>query len=432
VITRRTSDALPSRATRRWTLFGAAGAADVELTADDDACLATVLPEVSRLLGVPASALWSGSTRLDPDLPLTAPEVAHGAVLGVGRPVARGAAEQRSSALELHVVGGPDAGRTVALGQGRHVLGRGSEATVRLDDPDVSRRHVVVQVGGGDITVADLGSTNGSWLGGEPLDEQPRSWTTGAIVRLGASAVTVTGPGGPAAAVEPGPGGRLYVRPSQRLSRPRAEVEVAFPRPPEPPPRRRLAWVAVALPAVGGVLMAWLLHTPTFLFFALLSPVVALGTWLSERWSGRRSGRRDAAAHAVALLDAQNRLAEAVRADVRAAEAAAPDLAALTSAARRRSHLLWSRTRGDTDALTVRLGTGPGTTAVTRLAPEPREFLRPRRTCPSRWISGRPAGWGWWGLGSARSASWRPSSRSCRPCTHRTSWTWSCWPPPTG
>ena len=45
--------------------------------------------------------------------------------------------------------------------------------------------------------------------------------------------------------------------------------------------------------------MAWLLHTPTFLFFALLSPVVALGTWLSDRWSGRRSGRKDAAAHAL-------------------------------------------------------------------------------------------------------------------------------------
>ena len=116
--------------------------------------------------------------------------------------------------------------------------------------------------------------------------------------------------------------------------------------------------------------MAWLLQTPTFLFFALLSPVVALGTWVSDRWSGRRSGRKDAAAHALELLEAQDRLADAVRTGIRAAEAAHPDLATLTGAARRRSHLLWSRSRGDSDALVVRLGTGPGTVGVTRIEPD--------------------------------------------------------------
>ena len=77
--------------------------------------------------------------------------------------------------------------------------------TVRLDDPDVSRRHVAVQVGGGAITVADLGSTNGSRLDEAVLDGEPRNWPTGAILRLGASAVTVAGPGGAAASLEPAP-----------------------------------------------------------------------------------------------------------------------------------------------------------------------------------------------------------------------------------
>ena len=118
--------------------------------------------------------------------------------------------------------------------------------------------------------------------------------------------------------------------------------------------------MAVALPAVGGVLMAWLLSAPSFLFFALLSPIVALGTWLSDRWTGRRSGRREAAAHALLVLDAQARLADAAQAAVRAAETAHPDLATLATAARRRGRLLWSRSGGDADALTVRLGAGPG------------------------------------------------------------------------
>ncbi|WP_324274183.1 FtsK/SpoIIIE domain-containing protein [Blastococcus brunescens] len=113
--------------------------------------------------------------------------------------------------------------------------------------------------------------------------------------------------------------------------------------------------------------MAWLLDAPTFLFFALLSPVVALGTWLSERWSGRRSGRSEAASHALEVDAAEARLGEAVRADVRAAEAAHPDLATLAVAARRRTPLLWSRTRDDAGALGVRIGSGPETTRVVRI-----------------------------------------------------------------
>ncbi|MCW2684106.1 MAG: domain containing protein [Blastococcus sp.] len=360
-----------ARFARCWTLRGGHGASlDVEVTAADDESLGAVLRALAQALDRPVTGLWAGSSRLADDLPLDAPELVHGAVLGLERPVPRCEGGRSSSALELHVVGGPEAGRAVPLGQGRHVLGRSSAAGVRLADADVSREHVAVQVGGGAITVADLGSSNGSRLDEVELDRRPQAWQNGEVLRLGASAVTLSGPAGSTAAVAPGSGGRARLRPMPRMTTPPPEVEVAFPRPPQAPPRRRLAWVAVALPAVGGVLMAWLLHTPTFLFFALLSPVVALGTWTSERWSGRRSGRRDAAAHALEVLAAESRLAAAIHSDVRAAEAAHPDLAALVRAARRRSHLLWSRARSDSEGLSVRIGSGPGPTRVTRVHPD--------------------------------------------------------------
>ena len=362
-----TDTPMPPPAARAWTIQAGRSAVDVEVTAHDHDRLRDVLPALATALGRPVDALWAASSRLADALPLTSPALAHGAVIGLDGPVA-GDRRASSSALELRVVGGPGAGRAVPLGQGRHVIGRSSDADVRLDDPDVSRRHVAVEVGQGSITVADLGSTNGSTLAGCALDGSPRTWPFGALVRLGASAVTVAGPGGAAAAVEAAPAGRMRVRPTARMSAPSPESEVVFPRPPADPPRRRLAWVAVALPAVAGVLMAWLMHTPTFLFFALLSPVVALGTWISERWSGRRSGRRNAEAHAIEVLAAEAELADAVAADVRAAESAHPDLAAVVAAARRRGHLLWSRTRVDTDALTVRVGCGPGLTRVTRVS----------------------------------------------------------------
>jgi S-DNA-T family DNA segregation ATPase FtsK/SpoIIIE len=361
--------AVAPRTARCWTVTSDDGAVDVEVIAHDDDQVGAVRPMLERALGVPVDGLWAGSTRLPDDLPLTAPELTHGAVLGLGRPAPRSGIENRSSALELHVVGGPDAGLTVPLGRGRHVLGRGAEATVRLDDPDVSRRHVAVQIGGGDLTVADLDSTNGSRLDTENLGRVPRSWPAAAILRLGASAVTIIGPGGPGAAIEGARGGRSQVRPTPRMRTPAPAAEITFPSEPIAGPRRRLAWLPVALPALAGVLMSWVLQTPTFLFFALLSPVVAVATWGSDRWSGRRASRSQRAAYAVELHAADTLLSSAVREAVRAAEDAHPDLATLTTAARRRSRLLWSRRLGDVDALSIRVGSGPGGTGVTRVGP---------------------------------------------------------------
>jgi DNA segregation ATPase FtsK/SpoIIIE, S-DNA-T family len=340
---------------------------DLEITASDDDRLADVVAGIARALRVAPERLWSASAPLREDLRLAAPELAHGAVLGWGRTAVEPAALRRSSALELHVTGGPEAGRALPLGRGRHLLGRGGEAGIRLDDPDVSRCHIQVEVGAGGITAADLGSTNGSRLDGSELAGAPRPWHVGSTLRLGANALTVRGPAEGPTAVDRCAGGRLAVRPIPRTTQPVAPVEIAFPRAPERRTPRRLAWIAVALPAVGGVLMAVVLHTPTFLFFALLSPLVALATWISERWSGRRTGRRERAEHAAATRLAAGRLDAAVAQAVRAAEEDAPDLAALTTAARRRSRLLWSRPREAADTLTVRIGTGPGATTVVRL-----------------------------------------------------------------
>ncbi|SFL66680.1 FtsK/SpoIIIE domain-containing protein [Geodermatophilus ruber] len=352
---------------RCWTVVTAPRTVDVEVAARDDATLGSVLPVLATALGSAATDLWSGSTRLSGEMRLDDPALAHGAVLGWGRPAPRRRADG-ASALELHVLGGPDAGTVLPLGTGRHVIGRGAEADVELDDPDVSRRHALVEVGAGGITVRDLGSTNGSRLDGAELGTIPREWPAGAVLRLGTSALATSGPAGISAVARPAPGGRLSLRPPPRMVAGRTEVEVRFPAAPAPPPRRRLAWVAVALPAVAGVTMAWLLGSPHFLFFALLSPVVAVGTWLSDRWSGRRTGRRTAAEHAAALREAQTRVTDAVRADVRAREAASPDLAAVGTAARRRSVAVWQRRRGDADVLAVRVGTGPGVSSVTRVA----------------------------------------------------------------
>ncbi|MGY1813472.1 FtsK/SpoIIIE domain-containing protein [Blastococcus sp. SYSU D00820] len=377
---------------RCWTLVAAEGTVEVEVGAADDVRLGQVVAALTSQLGLPAGEVWSGSDRLADDLPLGAPPLRHGAVLGWGRPGPRSGGGP-GSALSLHVTGGPDAGRILPLDRGRHVVGRGSGADLALDDPGVSRRHAAVEVGGSAVTVADLGARNGTTLDGRPLEGAGRPWPEGATVRLGASALTLRGPSALRLTTAPAPGGRRELRPGDRLAVPRREVEIPMPSAPAAPPRRPLGWIAVCLPAVGACLVAWLLRTPAFLLLALTGPLVAVGTWLSDRWTGRRRSRRDDAAHAAAVAEAEARVERAVLADVRAAAAERPDLGVLLSAAHRRTEPLWQRRAGDPDALTVRLGTAPGATRVTRVGPDGRRAPVPAAGLPLT-VDLAPAGLG--------------------------------------
>ena len=75
--------------------------------------------------------------------------------------------------MEMLVVEGPDQGRSFAL-TAQSVIGRDPTATVHLTDEEVSRRHAIVTVGEGQITIEDLGSFNGTHTDtGEITAEMP-------------------------------------------------------------------------------------------------------------------------------------------------------------------------------------------------------------------------------------------------------------------
>jgi hypothetical protein len=65
----------------------------------------------------------------------------------------------------------------------RVVVGRGTEADLRINDPGVSRRHAELRLEGDDLVVEDLGSTNGTLVDGERIEE--RGLHDGATVRIG-------------------------------------------------------------------------------------------------------------------------------------------------------------------------------------------------------------------------------------------------------
>ncbi|MEP6800673.1 MAG: FHA domain-containing protein [Acidobacteriota bacterium] len=94
-------------------------------------------------------------------------------------PVVTGAARRREapplqmpeeSRVSVAVIAGPDAGRIYVLEKARVVLGR-HDADINVEDPEISRHHAAIELTGDTVTLVDLGSTNGTFVGEGRIQE---------------------------------------------------------------------------------------------------------------------------------------------------------------------------------------------------------------------------------------------------------------------
>jgi len=76
----------------------------------------------------------------------------------------------------------------VALHAGENIVGRGVDDGVEIEASTISRRHARIVIGES-ITLEDLGSKNGTWLGDERLTA-PRALADGDVVKLGSTTFT--------------------------------------------------------------------------------------------------------------------------------------------------------------------------------------------------------------------------------------------------
>jgi pSer/pThr/pTyr-binding forkhead associated (FHA) protein len=91
---------------------------------------------------------------------------------------------RRGAPTQLVISEGVNAGVTVPLGSSPILLGRGADATIRLDDDYVSTRHARFVPHGDDWYVEDLGSTNGTYIGSQRITT-PMVVAIGVQVRVG-------------------------------------------------------------------------------------------------------------------------------------------------------------------------------------------------------------------------------------------------------
>jgi hypothetical protein len=107
----------------------------------------------------------------------------YGASAGLG-----GDGSHGTPKLRVHSAAGLRAGSAYDLSQGA-LLGRGDMADIRLEDTFASARHARLVPQGEVMVLEDLGSTNGTYLNGEPL-RGPQPLHVGDTIRIGDSEFT--------------------------------------------------------------------------------------------------------------------------------------------------------------------------------------------------------------------------------------------------
>ena len=112
-----------------------------------------------------------------------------------------GAAEEERAPAPALLSGGPSgcrllwAGREIPLPDGEHLLGRDERCLVRSRSVRVSRHHARITVEAGRAVLEDLGSRNGTSVGGRRIDG-PVELALGDTIEVGPEEIVFLGPGG--------------------------------------------------------------------------------------------------------------------------------------------------------------------------------------------------------------------------------------------
>lgn len=159
----------------------------VSVRLESDPGLPTGVFEVSSHVADPARpAPIAGGAGADghPALP-PLPPIRGRVATDTGRqgPSVIGRAGQHPGATHVLIVDGPGTRHTLTTG--RNVIGRGTEADIRLPDTGVSRKHVDIVLDNGTAIAEDLGSTNGTLVNGRRISRQPLA--DGDVIRIGHS-----------------------------------------------------------------------------------------------------------------------------------------------------------------------------------------------------------------------------------------------------
>ena len=267
-------------------------------------------------------------------------------------------ASAASTGTRLVVTQGHGVGQSTELTDQTITVGRDSSNDLVVTDPQISRQHFSVKVNSDDSIelLASESATNAVRING--LETQ------GVVAISDGDTIAA---GGTTFAIR-----RRIVKPSPTTDRFGATPFNRTPyfRPGDPPAEftpielpsaqraQRFRYLAVVSPLFAGIGMALFLDSPRFLLFAVLSPIMAIGNYIDQRYlSGKE--HRESLERFDSDLKKRTAEIEVGLAQGRSQRfAQAPDIDELAFRAESQSELLWLRDRKASDFLELRLGIG--------------------------------------------------------------------------
>ncbi len=325
--------------------------------ADVDPSPELIFPAETKLTLRAVQTGDSSWAMLPPDAPIGEDWLGSGASVALAE--ARRDTTDRSSALAvLQVLSGPDAGSEYPLPWGSTIVGRGSDADIRLGDRLVSKRHIRLEVTDV-VEVVDLGSANGVVVDGGlvtrlRVDHQETFLIGESYVRVH----LVEKPRQAAATPAPTKSGSVFFNRSPRVERRYSGKEYAAPDVPVEKDDQPFPWLAMVAPILLGLSMAVLFNRPAALLFVLMSPMMLIGNFIMTRKKDARSIAKAVRIFEDRIAVLSTDMARESEVEIATRLGESPSTAEVLTDALDRGPLLWTRRPEHWSFLNVRLGTG--------------------------------------------------------------------------
>lgn len=328
-----------------------------------DATDVTSVAEVAAGLGVDPASIAPGAA---PETSLADAGILNGSTLP-----ARAPSELPPGRPRLEVVGGPFSGETVPLPlDGPLRIGSSGAMELCVADPFLRPHHATIALDHGSpentptpampgplrAVLSVMDGADGVVVNGRAVtgtaDIVPAD-----VVQIGSSVFRIGIEPYVDADLAPDEVGMRGFNRSSRIMPPATPPTVVLPGDqPDDVDKTPMPWLSAVIPVILGVTMAFVFARPIMLMMAAASPVMVVGTFLTQRSRAKKKGVKTFEEWRQDIADTRVRIAQLVREQRLDSWYRSVDPVVIRDIATRPLARLWERRKRDADALHVRVG----------------------------------------------------------------------------